>query len=66
MTYIKSKKKGFWLVCNFPGCKEQGFFFDNPTPYYRGWRMNAEKKEHYCPECVKKTKALKFKGGQKE
>lgn len=60
MTYIKSKKKGFWLKCDFIGCEEQGFFFDNPTPYYRGWRADSEKKKHYCPDCVKTIQASKI------
>ena len=53
MTYIKSKKKGFWLVCDFIGCKEKGFFFDVFTPYNLGWRMNKDTKKNVCPDCFK-------------
>lgn len=56
MTYIKSKKKGFWLKCDFTGCEEQSFFFNNPEPYYRGWRRSETKGKHLCPKCVEHIK----------
>jgi len=55
MAYIKSKKKGFWLKCDFSSCVATKFFFSNKDAYSAGWRMwsNGGKKKHLCPECVK-------------
>jgi len=53
MAYIKSKKKGFWLRCDFSSCVATSFFFSNKDAYRRGWRVSGETKKHLCPECVK-------------
>lgn len=60
MAYIKSKKNGFWLKCDFLGCEEQGFFFGNKDAHRRGWRVDMVKKKHYCPDCMKEIQRQKI------